>query len=112
MAKLSRSTKYSTYLFAIPFLWESLSRPFDLAGATSELDFLGEPGEWGEVDDLLAIAADWAAIGEDFRGALGGGVRQMEQEKQAFLALLAALLGKIAVRKHGSLRDKVTPPHL
>jgi hypothetical protein len=94
MAKPSRATKYSTYLFAIPSLWESLSRPFDLAGATSELNFLGEPGEWGEVDDLLTIAADWAAIGEDFWEALGGEVRQMGQEKRAFLRLLAALLNK------------------
>jgi hypothetical protein len=80
MAKLTRATKYSTYLFAFPTLAESLSRFFDLAGATSELNLLGEPGEWGEIDDLLAIAADWAAIGEDFWAAIGEEARQGSEE--------------------------------
>ncbi len=71
MAKITRATKYSTYLFAFPTLAESLSRLFDLAGATSELNLLGELGEAAEVNDLLAIAADWAAIGEDLWAAIG-----------------------------------------
>jgi hypothetical protein len=71
MGKLNRASKYSTYLFAMPTLAESLGRVLDLAGATSELNLLGEPGEAGWLDDLLAIAADWAAIGEDFWAALG-----------------------------------------
>ncbi len=71
MAKITRATKYSTYLFAFPTLAESLSRLFDLAGATSELNLLGELGEAAEVNDLLAIVADWAAIGEDFWAAIG-----------------------------------------
>jgi hypothetical protein len=92
MAKLTRATKYSTYLFAFPNLAESLSRIFDLAGATSELNLLGKPGEAGEVNDLLAIAADWAAIGEDFWAAIGAEVDQSGKEDLALLALLVALL--------------------
>jgi hypothetical protein len=92
MAKLTRAMKYSTYLFALPTLAESLSRLFDLAGATSELNLLGEPGEAGEVNDLLAIAADWAAIGEDLWAAIGAEVDQNDQRDLALLALLAALL--------------------
>jgi hypothetical protein len=76
MAKITRAIKYSTYLFSFPTLAESLSRLFDLAGATSELNFLDEPGGWGEIDDLLAIAADWAAIGEDFWAVIGEEARQ------------------------------------
>jgi len=57
MAKLTRATKYSTYLFAFPNLAESLSRLFDLVGATSELNLLGEPGEAGEVNDLVSKSA-------------------------------------------------------
>jgi hypothetical protein len=93
VAKLTRATKYSTYLFAFPTLAESFSRLFDLAGATSELNLLSEPGEAGEVNDLLAIAADWAAIGEDFRAAIGAEVDQSDQRDLALLALLATLLG-------------------
>jgi hypothetical protein len=80
VAKLPRATKYSTYLFAFPTPEESFSRPFDLAGATSELNLLGEPGEAEWVNDLLAIAADWAAIGEDFWAAIGEEVRQGSEE--------------------------------
>jgi hypothetical protein len=69
---VSKATKYSTHLFALPSLAESFGRVLDLAGATSELNLLGEPGEAREVDDLLAIAADWAAVGEDFWAVLGG----------------------------------------
>ena len=93
MAKLTRATKYSTYLFAFPTLAESFSRPFDLVGATSELNLLGEPGEAGEINDFLAIAADWAAIGEDFWTAIGAEVDQSDKEDLALLVLLAALLG-------------------
>ncbi len=93
MAKLSRATKYSTYLFSLPTFAESFSRLFDLAGATSELNLLGEPGEAAEVNDLLAIAADWAAIGEDFWAAIGAEVDQSHKGNSALLALLAALLG-------------------
>lgn len=89
---MTKATKYSTYLFGLPSLAEFFGRVLDLAGATSELNLLGEPGEAGEVNDLLAIAADWAAIGEDFWTALGGEVRRVGQEDQALLALLAALL--------------------
>ncbi len=85
MGELSRASKYSTYLFALPGLAESFGRVLDLAGAMSELNFLGEPG----VDDLLAIAADWAAIGEDLWAALGA---EVDEEKLAVLALLAAVL--------------------
>jgi hypothetical protein len=92
MAKLTRATKYSTYLFALPTLAESLSRPFDFVGVASELNLLGEPGEAGWVNDLLAIAADWAAIGEDFWTAIGEEVRQSDKENLVALALLAALL--------------------
>ncbi len=93
MVKLTRATKYSTYLFSLPTFAESFSRLFDLAGATSELNLLGEPGEAGEVDDLLAIAADWAAVGEDFWAAIGAEVDQGYKGNPALLALLAALLG-------------------
>jgi hypothetical protein len=85
MGELSRASKYSTYLFALPGLAESLGRVLDLAGAMSELNLLGEPG----VDDLLAIAADWAAIGGDLWAALGV---EVDEEKLAVLALLAAVL--------------------
>jgi hypothetical protein len=92
MAKLTKATKYSTYLFALPTLAESFSRLFDLAGATSELNLLGEPGEAGEVNDLLAITADWAAIGEDFWATIGGEVGQSDKGDLALLEFLAALL--------------------
>jgi hypothetical protein len=85
VGKLSKASKYSTYLFALPGLAESLGRVLDLAGAMSEPNFLGEPG----VDDLLAIAADRAAIGEDLWAALGV---EVDEEKLAVLALLAAVL--------------------
>lgn len=88
MAELPKGTKYSTYLFAIPSLWESLSRPLDLAGATSELNLLGVE----EIDDLLAIAADWAAIGEDFWAAIGKEGHGSETMDEVALALLALLL--------------------
>jgi hypothetical protein len=92
VAKLTRATKYSTYLFAFPTLAESFSRLFDLAGVTSEINLLGEPGGGEWVDDLLAIAADWAAIGEDFWAAIGAEVDQSDKEDLALLALLVALL--------------------
>jgi hypothetical protein len=66
-----------------------------LAEATSELNLLGEPGEGEEVSDLLAIAADWAAIGEDFWTALGGEAHRVEREDPALLALLAVLIEEI-----------------
>jgi hypothetical protein len=88
MGKLSKASKYSTYLFALPGLTESLGRVLDLAGAMSELNFLGEPG----VDDLLAIAADWAAIGEDFWAALGA---EASREDLATLGLLAGALEEV-----------------
>ena len=93
MAKLSRATKYSTYLFSLPTFAESFSRLFDLAGATSELNLLGEPGEASKVNDLLAIAADWAAVGEDFWAATGAEIVQSDKEDLDLLPLLAALLG-------------------
>jgi len=93
MTGLSRATKYSTYLFALPTLAESLSRPFDLAGATSELNLLGEPGEAGEINDLLAIAADWAAIGEDFKTAFAEEVNRASERELAASVLLAIILG-------------------
>jgi hypothetical protein len=92
MGKLSRASKYSTHLFTLPGLAESFGRVLDLAGATSELNLLGELGEAGEVADLLAIAADWAAIGEDFWTALGA---EVGEEKLAVLALLAAVLEEL-----------------
>jgi hypothetical protein len=92
MGKLSRATKYSTYLFAMPTLAESFGRVLDLAGAMSELNLLGEPGEAGWLDDLLAIAADWAAIGEDFWAALGV---EADREDLAALALLAAVFDEL-----------------
>ncbi len=85
MGELSRASRYSTYLFALPGLAESFGRVLDLVGAMSELNFLGEPG----VDDLLAIAADWAAIGEDLWAALGA---EAGREDLAALALLAGVL--------------------
>ena len=91
MNRLSRAIKYSTYLFAVPTLAESLSRPFDLAGATSELNLLGEFGEAGEIDDLLAIGADWAAIGEDLRTALIGELDEADRRELAAFVLLAIL---------------------
>jgi hypothetical protein len=93
MTGLDRATKYSTYLFALPTLAESLSRPFDLAGVTSELNLLGEPGEAGEINDLLAIAADWAAIGEDFKAAFAGEVNRSSEKELAASVLLAIILG-------------------
>lgn len=93
MTGLDRATKYSTYLFALPTLAESLSRPFDLAGVTSELNLLGEPGEVGEINDLLAIAADWAAIGEDFKAAFAGEVNRASERELAASVLLAIILG-------------------
>jgi hypothetical protein len=41
------------------------------------------------IDDLVAIAADWAAIGEDLWAALGA---EADREGVAALALLAAAL--------------------
>jgi len=41
---------------------------------------------------LLAIAADWAAIGEDFWTTIGGEVGQSDKGDLALLTLLAALL--------------------
>jgi len=84
MGKLSKASKYSTYLFALPGLAESLGQVLDLAGAMSELNLLGEPGEAEEVDDFLAIAADWAAIGEDFWTALGVEADQEETWPRGF----------------------------
>ncbi len=91
MNKMSRATKYSTYLFSLPSLAESLSFPFDLAGAMSELNFLGEPGEAGAINDLLAIAADWAAIGEDLKAAFAGEIDLADERNLAFLVLLTII---------------------
>jgi hypothetical protein len=92
MGKLSPASKYSTHLFALPSFAESFGRVLDLAGATSELNLLDELGEAGEVADLVAIAADWAAIGEDFWAALGA---EASREDLGALALLAAVLEEL-----------------
>jgi len=85
MTKMSRATKYSTYLFSVPSLAESLSFPFDLAGAMLELNYLGEPGE---INDLLAIAADWAAIGEDLKAAFADFAYEVDLDNERNLAIL------------------------
>jgi negative regulator of sigma E activity len=54
---------------------------------------LGEPGEVGEINDLLAIAADWAAIGEDFKAAFAEWVNQASERELAASVLLAIILG-------------------
>jgi hypothetical protein len=91
MTKMNRATKYSTYLFSVPSLAESLSFPFDLAGAMSELNLLGEPGEAGAINDFLAIAADWAAIGEDFRAAFADEIDLTNERNLAVLVLLTIM---------------------
>jgi hypothetical protein len=91
MTKMSRATKYSTYLFSLPSLAESLSFLFDVAGAMSELNLLGEPGEAGVINDLLAIAADWAAIGEDFWDAFSHEIDLTNERNLAVLFLLAII---------------------
>lgn len=62
---MTRAAGYTTFLFALPSFWESAGRILDLAGVTNGLNLLGE------ATDPLALAADWAALGEDFRNALG-----------------------------------------
>jgi len=71
-------------------LAESLSFPFDLAGAMSELNLLGEPGdtEAGIINDLLAIAADWAAIGEDLKEAFAAFIDEIDLSDKRNLAIL------------------------
>ncbi len=93
MTKISRATKYSTYLFSLPSLAESLSFPFDLAGVMSELNLLGEPGEAeaGAINDFLAIAADWAAIGEDFKAAFADEIDLADERTLAYLVLLTII---------------------
>ncbi|MEN2982050.1 MAG: hypothetical protein ABDH20_05650 [Thermus sp.] len=85
---MTQATKYSTFLFALPKFPESIGRPLDLAGATNELNLLGE------ATDRLALAADWAALGEDFRNALGDVTAGTEGKETlgALLLLLASLV--------------------
>ncbi|KPD31550.1 hypothetical protein AN926_06015 [Thermus scotoductus] len=83
---MSNATRYSTFLFSLPGLAESIGRPLDLAGATSQLNFLGEH------TDRLALAADWAAIGEDLRAVLDEVPLGKEERLNALILALLKLL--------------------
>ena len=80
----TKKPKWSTFLFSLPSLEESLGRAFDLAGATSQLNFLE-----GHMD-RLALMADWAAVGEDLEAVLGDFWNELT-EKERLKALLALL---------------------
>lgn len=58
--------QYSTVLFAEPSFLEGLARLLDLGGTMTE--FNGSPN--GEIADVLALTADWRAVGDDLRQAI------------------------------------------
>jgi hypothetical protein len=54
---------FSTFLFANPSFFEGLCRVLDIGGTLTEFNRSRSAAE----ADLLALHADWLALGEDFR---------------------------------------------
>jgi hypothetical protein len=65
-------TMQSDFLFAQPSYLSGAARIFDIGGALNEYNDLPT----GEEADALALALDWAMVGEDIRAA----TRAFEQE--------------------------------
>jgi hypothetical protein len=65
---------FSSFLFARPSFTEGVARIMDIGNTMSEYNLTQTPSE----ADLRAFMADWAAIGEDLRGAIGHVVRASE----------------------------------
>lgn len=58
---------FTSFLFARPSFIEGASRVVDIGNTMSEYNRSATPNE----ADMRALMADWAAIGEDLRGAIG-----------------------------------------
>lgn len=54
---------FSTFLFANPSFFEGMSRVLDVGGTLTEFN----RSRSGVEADLLALHADWLALGDDFR---------------------------------------------
>ncbi len=58
---------YSDLLYARPSLMEGIARILDIGHTMNEYN----GSHTGEEADTIAIWSDWAAIGQDFRDAMG-----------------------------------------
>jgi len=59
-------SKRSSFMFALPSVWEGIARTFDLAGNYDEYNGLWE----GPESDAIALLQDWWAVGDDLREAI------------------------------------------
>jgi len=59
-------SKRSSFMFALPSVWEGIARTFDLAGNYDEYN-----GLWaGSESDAAALHQDWCAVGDALREAI------------------------------------------
>lgn len=63
------------YLFARPSFLTGVARVFDLGGTLSQHSY--NHVEDGDRADALAIASDWAVVGEDLRFAMADAPRRL-----------------------------------
>lgn len=61
-------SKRSSFMFALPSVWEGIARTFDLAGSYDEYNGLWE----GSESDEAALCQDWYAVGDALREAIVG----------------------------------------
>lgn len=58
--------RYSEFLFSRPSFYEGAARVFDLANTMSRYNRVDS----AQRADALAIAADWASVGDDIRDSI------------------------------------------
>lgn len=64
---MDKNIKYTDFLFARPSFWEGMGRVIDFGNALQEYNTSSS----GSAADERALKADWQAVGEDMRKAMG-----------------------------------------